>query len=59
MCMVVTGSVRLHLSQCGPSATPSVPRLILPSVRVNMDAGRWLPAKGNGVCYLQVPLNVL
>lgn len=40
-------------------ATLSVPRLILPSVQVNMNGGRLPPPKRNGVRYLKVPLNVL
>ena len=40
-------------------ATLPVPRLILPSVQVNMNGGRLPPPKRNGVRYLKVPLNVL
>lgn len=36
-----------------------MPRLILPSVQVNMRAGRMPPAEANGVRYLKVPLNLL
>lgn len=39
-------------------ATLKMPRLILPSVQVNMRAGRMPPAEDNGVAYLKVPLNV-
>ncbi len=36
-----------------------LPRLILPSVQVNLRAGRFPPAEDNGVSYLKVPLNAL
>jgi glyoxylase-like metal-dependent hydrolase (beta-lactamase superfamily II) len=36
-----------------------LPRLILPSVQVNIRAGRFPPAEDNGVSYLKVPLNAL
>ncbi len=39
-------------------ATLKMPRLILPSVQVNMRAGRMPPVEDNGVAYLKVPLNV-
>jgi len=39
-------------------ATLKMPRLILPSVQVNMRAGQMPPAEDNGVAYLKVPLNV-
>lgn len=39
-------------------ATLNMPRLILPSVQVNMRAGNLPPAEDNGVAYLKVPLNV-
>ncbi len=35
----------------------SMPRLILPSVQVNMRAGHFPPAEDNGVHYLKLPLN--
>ncbi len=37
--------------------TLSMPRLILPSVQVNMRAGELPPPDGNGVRYLKLPLN--
>ncbi|MCO5734741.1 MBL fold metallo-hydrolase [Rhizobium sp. SSA_523] len=40
-------------------ATLSMPKLILPSVQVNMRAGRLPPADDNGVQYLKIPLNAL
>jgi glyoxylase-like metal-dependent hydrolase (beta-lactamase superfamily II) len=38
-------------------ATLGMPRLILPSVQVNMRAGHMPPAEDNGQVYLKVPLN--
>jgi glyoxylase-like metal-dependent hydrolase (beta-lactamase superfamily II) len=40
-------------------ATLEVPQLILPSVQVNMRAGRMPPAEDNGVCYLKIPVDAL
>ena len=37
----------------------SLPRLILPSIQVNIRAGRFPAAEDNGVSYLKVPLNAL
>jgi glyoxylase-like metal-dependent hydrolase (beta-lactamase superfamily II) len=37
-------------------ATLSVPRLLLPSVQVNIRAGRLPPAEDNGVSYLRIPV---
>jgi hypothetical protein len=36
-----------------------LPRLILPSIQVNIRADRLPPAEDNGVSYLKVPLNAL
>ena len=36
-----------------------MPRLILPSVQVNMRAGQMPPAEDNGVRYMKIPLNTL
>jgi len=38
-------------------ATLDMPRLILPSVQVNMRAGEMPPAEDNGQIYLKVPIN--
>ncbi|GAA0838775.1 MBL fold metallo-hydrolase [Marinobacter szutsaonensis] len=38
-------------------ATLSMPRLILPSVQVNMRSGEMPPAEDNGQVYLKVPIN--
>lgn len=40
-------------------ATLDMPRLILPSVQVNMRAGHLPEAEGNGVRYLKIPLDAL
>jgi len=40
-------------------ATLEVPTLILPSIQVNVRAGRLPPAEDSGVSYLKIPLNAL
>ncbi len=40
-------------------ATLAMPRLILPSIQVNMRGGRMPEPEGNGVSYLKLPLNQL
>ncbi len=40
-------------------ATLDMPRLILPSLQVNMRAGHLPPPDASGTCFLKVPLNVL
>ena len=40
-------------------ATLEVPVLILPSIQVNVRAGRLPPAEDNGVSYLKIPVNAL
>lgn len=40
-------------------ATLDVPTLILPSIQINIRAGRLPPAEDDGVSYLKIPLNVL
>jgi glyoxylase-like metal-dependent hydrolase (beta-lactamase superfamily II) len=40
-------------------ATLAMPRLILPSVQVNMNGGRPPEPEANGTRYLKIPLNVL
>ena len=35
------------------------PRLLLPSVQVNMRAGHMPPAEDNGVAYIKIPVNVI
>jgi glyoxylase-like metal-dependent hydrolase (beta-lactamase superfamily II) len=39
--------------------TLGMPRLILPSIQVNMRAGHLPPAEANGTRYLKLPLNIL
>ena len=39
--------------------TLDMPKLILPSVQVNVRAGQLPPAEGNGKRYLKIPLNAL
>jgi glyoxylase-like metal-dependent hydrolase (beta-lactamase superfamily II) len=34
----------------------AVPRLLLPSIQVNIRAGRFPPAEANGVSYLRIPV---
>lgn len=41
----------------GRDASLDMPRLILPSVQVNMRAGQFPPPEQNGVSYLKLPLN--
>lgn len=40
-------------------ATLSIPKLLLPSLQVNMRAGHLPPPEDNGVRYLKLPLNAL
>lgn len=40
-------------------STLEVPTLILPSIQVNVRAGRLPPVDNNGVAYLRIPLNTL
>ena len=40
-------------------ATLDMPRLILPSVQVNVRAGQMPPPEDNGVSYLKIPINQL
>jgi glyoxylase-like metal-dependent hydrolase (beta-lactamase superfamily II) len=40
-------------------ATLGTPRLLIPSIQVNMRAGDMPPADDNGVVYLKVPMNVI
>lgn len=37
--------------------TLAMPRLILPSLQVNMRAGHFPPEEDNGLCYLKIPVN--
>jgi glyoxylase-like metal-dependent hydrolase (beta-lactamase superfamily II) len=40
-------------------ATLAMPRLLLPSVQINMRAGQMPTAEDNGISYLKIPLNAL
>ncbi|CAM4134693.1 MBL fold metallo-hydrolase [Bordetella tumulicola] len=40
-------------------ATLSMPKLLIPSIQVNMQGGRLPPPEDNGVRYLKLPLNML
>lgn len=40
-------------------ATLEMPALFLPSVQVNMRAGRMPKAEDNGTCYLKIPVNAI
>ena len=38
-------------------ATLTMPKLILPSIQINMDAGKFPQSEANGIRYLKLPLN--
>lgn len=38
-------------------ATLAIPKLILPAIQINMDAGKFPEAESNGIRYLKLPLN--
>ncbi len=40
-------------------ATLAMPQLIIPSIQINMRAGRLPPPEDNGIHYLKLPMNVL
>jgi glyoxylase-like metal-dependent hydrolase (beta-lactamase superfamily II) len=40
-------------------ATLSAPRLLLPSIQINIDAGKLPPPEDNGLSYLKIPLRVV
>ncbi|MDM1021507.1 MBL fold metallo-hydrolase [Acinetobacter sp. VNK23] len=46
----------VHMRQAR-DATLTMPKLILPSIQINMDAGRFPEPESNGVRYLKLPLN--
>jgi glyoxylase-like metal-dependent hydrolase (beta-lactamase superfamily II) len=63
-----TGNIHVHEGideqafvrmRAARDATLPVPRLILPSVQVNIRAGRLPAAEANGVSYLKIPLNAI
>ena len=40
-------------------ATLGTPKLLIPSIQVNMRAGHMPPPEDNGTSYLKVPINVI
>jgi len=48
--------VRMRIAR---DAQLGMPKLILPSVQVNMRAGEFPPAEDDGQTYLKIPLNRL
>ena len=40
-------------------ATLDTPRLLIPSIQVNMRAGHMPPPEANGVSYLKLPVNLI
>ncbi|MAX73724.1 MAG: MBL fold metallo-hydrolase, partial [Nioella sp.] len=40
-------------------ATLGMPKLIVPSIQINMRAGKMPPAEDNGTTYLKLPVNTL
>ena len=38
--------------------TLAMPALILPTVKVNLSAGKMPPSEDNGVSYLKLPINI-
>jgi glyoxylase-like metal-dependent hydrolase (beta-lactamase superfamily II) len=40
-------------------ATLAMPTLLLPSLQINIRAGRFPPPEGNGVSYLKIPMNAV
>jgi glyoxylase-like metal-dependent hydrolase (beta-lactamase superfamily II) len=40
-------------------ASLAVPKLLLPSIQINIRAGQFPPAESNGHCYLKIPLNII
>lgn len=58
---VKTGTTRANFVEMRTArdATLSMPKLILPSVQVNMRAGEMPPPEDNGTRYMKIPINVL
>ncbi|MFN7606712.1 MAG: MBL fold metallo-hydrolase [Hyphomonadaceae bacterium] len=63
-----TGNIHVHtgvgeddfvVMRTKRDATLGMPRLILPSIQVNIRAGRFPQAESNGIRYLKLPLNAL
>jgi hypothetical protein len=45
------------MRQCR-DATLAAPALLLPSIQVNIRAGRWPEAESNGMRYLKIPMRL-
>ena len=60
MSMSKTASARMSSSQCRQArdATLAAPELLMPSIQVNMRAGKLPPADENGVRYLKIPVRL-
>ena len=58
--MSTTASARTNSSPCAQTrdATLAAPLLLLPSIQVNIRAGKFPPAEANGVHYLKVPVKL-
>ena len=52
-------TIHLVVGPVGRDAELGMPRLILPSVQVNMRAGGFPPAESNGIRYLKLPIDAL
>lgn len=48
-----------HVVHAGRDSTLALPRLILPSIQVNIRASEFPPTADNGVSWLGNPLNAL
>ncbi|WP_130804989.1 MBL fold metallo-hydrolase [Acinetobacter ihumii] len=46
----------IHMREA-KDATLAMPKLILPAIQINMDAGKFPPPESNGQRYLKLPLN--
>ena len=63
-----TANVHLHVGvtedefvamRTARDATLGMPKLILPSIQVNMRGGHMPPPEANGVSYLKLPVDLL
>jgi hypothetical protein len=53
------GEAEFVALRTGRDATLHLPTLMLPSVQVNIRAGRMPQTEDNGVAYLKIPLDTL
>ena len=60
MCMCTRASAEDEFVEMREArdATLSTPLLLLPSIQVNIRAGKFPPAEANGVRYLKVPVKL-